>query len=344
MKSCCNVARCAMLLLLMAAGSLAAQGPGPMLPHAGLPPLQTVSTAEFRAHLDALRGIVLACERIESACDPARVGDDNYVNPGSAPAYIERLGWLRDLLEDRGDPSHAKRTALLPHADERLQQQIAELDQPVAPTPVVSKSMQSARSGVLSRKEFRTTSGYSLGDRLTAWFSQLLERMFGGVSSLGRMAPWLGTAVQWSTLLLAATLLVLWAYRALDRQRVTIGRLGTDAANAEQHAESRMWASKARAFADQGEWREAVHALYWASIIVLEDRRTLRRSGTRTPREALRLIDPASHLREPLQAQTGEFERIWYGLQQAEAADYESALTHYKALQAESGTRTAANA
>ena len=344
MSACSSVARCTTLLLLMAVGGAAAQVSEPMLPHAGLPPLKTVSTGEFRAHLDALRGIVLACEHIESACDPARVGDDNSVKPDDAPAYTERFGWLRNLLEDRGDPSHEKRSALLPHADERLRQQIAELDQPVAPPAVVSKSMQSARAAVLSRKEFRTADGYSLSDRLAAWFSQLLGRLFGGVSTLGRKAPWLGTAVQWGTLLLVAALLVLWAYRALDRQRVTIGRLQTDAMDAEQQAESRMWAARARTYAESGEWREAVHALYWASIVALEDRRTLRRSGTRTPREALRLIDPASHLREPLRAQTGEFERIWYGLQPAEAADYESALMHYNALQAGSGPRTAAGA
>ena len=120
----------------------------------------------------------------------------------------------------------------------------------------------------------------------------------------------------------------------MDRQRVTIGRLGTDAINAEQQAESRMWAARARAYAEGGEWREAVHALYWASIVALEDRRTLRRSGTRTPREALRLIDPASHLREPLRAQTGEFERIWYGLRPAGREDYARVLALYEEVRA----------
>ena len=327
--------------ILLVAASLTAQTPGPLLPRAGLPPLKTVSTTEYRAHLEALRGLVLACERSASACDPSGVGDDNAVNPGNAPAFTERFGWLRDLLEDRGDPSHAKRSALLPHADERLQQQSAELEQAAPSAVLLSKPMQSARASVLSRKEFRTVGGYSLGDRLAAWFSELINRMFGGVSSLGRVAPWLGTALQWGTLLLAATLLILWVYRALDRQRVAIGRLQTDASNAEAQAESRLWATRARELADLGEWREAIHALYWASIVALEDRRTLRRSGTRTPREALRLIDPASHLREPLRAQTGEFERIWYGLQPAAAADYQSALTHYQALQAATGARTA---
>ena len=342
MSACCNSMRYAILLLsLTAAGSAPAQTPEPMLPHAGLPPLKTVSTGEYRAHLEALRDVVLACERDASACDPAKVGDDNSVHPGNGLPYIERFGWLRDLLEDRGDPSHAKRTALLPHADERLQQQAAELDGPLTPATAISQPMRTARAGVLSRKEFRTTGGYSLSDRLEAWLAELLNRMFGGVSSLGRVAPWLGTAVQWGTLLLAATLLVLWAYRALDRQRVTIGKLGNDAADAEQQAESRLWAARAREHAERGEWREAVHALYWASIVALEDRRTLRPSGTRTPREALRLIDPASRLREPLRAQTGEFERIWYGLQPAAAADYESALQHHQALQQGTSPRTA---
>ena len=337
MSACSNAMRCLLLMLLVAARFAVAQAPEPMLPHAGLPPLKTVSVAEFRLHLEALRGVVLACERDASSCNPTSVGDDNNVKAADGTTYIERFDWLRDLLEDRRDPSHTKRAALLPHADQRLQQQLAELDVPSAPAPGISKQMQSARATVLSRKEFRTTSGYSLSDRLAAWFSELLNRMFGGVSTLGRTVPWLGRAMEWGTLLLAATLLVLWIYRALDRQRVTIGRLQNDAISAAQQAESRLWAARAREYAGRGEWREAVHALYWASIVALEDRRTLRRSGTRTPREALRLIDPASRLREPLRAQTGEFERIWYGLQPAAAADYESALTHYQALQASSG-------
>lgn len=326
---------------LLVAAIAAAQLPAPMVPHAGLAPLKTVSMADYRTHLEALRGIVLACERSASACDPSLVGDDNLVDPGDSPAFIERFGWLRDLLEDRADPAHAKRTALLPHADERLRQQAQELDHPGSAVVALSKPMRSARASVLARQEFRTTGGYSLNDRLAAWFSELINRMFSGVSSLGRVAPWLGTALQWGTLLLAATLLILWAYRALDRQRVAIGRLQTGDRSAEAQAESRLWAARARDYADRGEWREAVHALYWASIVVLEDRRTLRRSGTRTPREALRLIDPASHLREPLRAQTGEFERIWYGLQPAAAADYQSALTHYQVLQTGAGAMAA---
>ena len=128
------------------------------------------------------------------------------------------------------------------------------------------------------------------------------------------------------------TLLVLWIIRTLDRQRIALGRLDAGGDRAEAEAESKAWADLAKGHAGNGEWRDAVHCLYWASIVSLEDRRTLRRSATRTPREALALIDVASHLRQPLQAQTGAFERIWYGLQNAEASDYEDALGNYGRL------------
>ena len=203
--------------------------------------------------------------------------------------------------------------------------------------PAVSADLagwqRAARNTILARKEFRTTETYSWQDRVTAWITDLLNRIFGGASSLGRMAPWLGTAIEWGTLLLAATLLVVWIYRTLDRQRVAIGRLQGDVSTAQQQAESRAWAEKARAFAEQVAWRDAVHALYWASIVLLEDRRSLRRSATRTPREALRLIDPASQLHAPLEAQTGDFERIWYGLRPATADDYRVAMQYCKAIQ-----------
>ena len=329
-----------LLLAIFCACGMRAQVPKPVLPHPGLPALKAVSLSEYREHLRALSTVIADCEASTAACHGDRVGVlDDLVHPPAGAEYIERYGWLRDLLDDRDDPSHKRRAELLPHAAQRLAEQQAEMDVPPV-APLLTEHETAARAAVLARREFRTTEDYSLTERLAAWFSRMMGKLFGGVSSLSRMAPWLGTAVQWGALLLAATLLLLWIYRALDRQRVALGRLSGNAEHSAAQAESRAWAELARQHADRGEWRDAVHALYWASIVALEDRRTLRRNGTRTPREALRLIDPASQLREPLRAQTGEFERIWYGLQQASADDYDSALTHYRALQAGSA-RTA---
>lgn len=321
--------------------SAVAQNPQAILPRAGLPQAKTVSVAEYRTHLQSLRQLVADCARSASACDPARIGDDNLVRPDSGASYLERFGWMRDLLDDRKDPDHTQRAELLPHAAQRLAEQEASLDA-VQPPQQLTAAQRAGRTSVLERREFRSARDYSLSERVRAWIADLLNRFFGGFNTLGRAIPWLGTAVQWGALALAAALLMVWVFRALDRSRVALGRLGSDAArrSAEQDAESRAWADRAHGHADRGEWRDAVHALYWASIVALEDRRTLRRSSTRTPREALRLIDPASHLREPLRSQTGAFERIWYGQQAAAADDYAAALAHYQVLQA--GSRGAA--
>ena len=303
-----------------------------MVPHAGLPSLHDISPAGYRAHLDRLRQLVADCGRVVTACDAAAVGDDERVAMANGTVIAERFNWLRNLLDDADDPTHRLRAELLPRAGQRLAEQEAEIEALPKAVALTAKE-RTARDGVLSRKEFRTTAAeYSLTERIGAWISKQISRLFGGVSSLGRMAPWLGTALQWGTLLLAASLLVLWVLRALDRQRIALGRLGGDGARAQADAESRAWAELARTHAANGEWRDAVHCLYWASIVALEDRRTLRRSGTRTPREALQLIDPASHLREPLRAQTGAFERIWYGQQTAAESDYREALEHYRIL------------
>ena len=317
--------------LLLPAALLPAQGPVVAVPQPGPPALHDVSPAEYRAHLDQLRSLVADCGRIITACDATRVGDDNRVLiPGRDPV-TQRFGWLRDLLVDRNDPSHSLRREMLPRAEQRLSEQEAELDQPPATAPLTA-SQRAARDTVLDRSEFRIRQDFSLRERIGAWISQLLYRLFSGISSVGTAAPWLGRTLQWSCLILVAALLVLWIFRTLDRQRVALGRLHGDAARAAQLAESRAWADLARRHADAGEFRDAVHCLYWASIVALEDRRTLRRSNTRTPREALRLLDPASQLRGPLQSQTADFERIWYGLQPAAADDYQTALACYSAL------------
>ncbi len=333
-------AKCAAaLVLLCGCLSLGAQAPEPMVPHPGLPGLRTITPAAYREHLEELQILVATCQQADAACDAKRVGelDDAVQMDGGAPVVV-RYAWLRDLLEDRNDPDHTQRRALLPHAAERLERDLAEVP---APGVALTARMRSARSSVLERSEFRTAETYSLQDRISAWFSALIFKLFGGVSSLGRMAPWLGLALEWGTLAVAAGLLFFWVYRALDRQRVALGSLRGDAAVAEREAESRAWAEQARRLAGQGKWRDAIHAFYWASIVLLEDRRTLRRSPTRTPREALQLIDPASHLRGPLQAQTASFERIWYGLRPASPDEYAEALRQHQALQVARQSATA---
>ncbi len=96
--------------------------------------------------------------------------------------------------------------------------------------------------------------------------------------------------------------------------------------------EATDWAKQAEEFADDGEWREAVHCLYWAAIVSLESRRAWRHNPTRTPREYVRLLKPGSAQQKGLRELTRMFERVWYGLREARAEEYAEARGLYEAL------------
>lgn len=319
-------------LLIVANGLALAQGLASRLPVAAQPAFQAVTVAQHRAHLDELRSLVADCARVVTNCDVGRVGSDDRVQPVVGPAFTARFAWLRNLIDDSGDTDHHIRAANLPAAAQRLEEQEADLDAAPA-VPVLTLEQSEARSAVLARAEFRTTQDYSLTDRFIQFLNTQLGRMFGGASNFARRVPWFGTAVQWATLMLTAALLLVWVVRTLDRQRVALGRLAAPSNLSAAAAESRDWFNRAQAHAAATQWRDAVHCLYWASIITLEDRRLLRPNRTRTPREALRLIDRDSTAREPLHAQTAAFERIWYGMHPAQADDFHAAEASYRALQ-----------
>ena len=97
---------------------------------AGLPRLHDVSVADYRAHLDSLRQLVADCGRVITACDAAKVGEDDNVVAPNGGRTAQRYGWLRNLIEDKNDPSHAQRNEMLPRAAQRLSEQAEEVHQP----------------------------------------------------------------------------------------------------------------------------------------------------------------------------------------------------------------------
>lgn len=324
--------RASLVLVLLTAMHLFAQSPLAVTAPQGLPHLRDVSTEEYRQHLDQLRGLVADCGRVVTACDPAKVGSDDRVHPAQGNAYAERYGWLRRVLDDQDTASRRLRAELLPRAEQRLSEQEEELGHATVATPLTQRE-RTQRDQVFAAKEFQVIHEYSWRERLSAWISEKLARLFGGAASLGRAAPWLGKALEWGCLFVAVTLLVLWVYRTLDRQRISLGTLTGDAARREAMEASRAWAELAQAHAAAGEWRDAVHCVYWATVVLLEERRTFRRNDTRTPREALQLITVSSELRAPLHAQTAALERIWYGFADATEVDYDDAMQNYRQVQ-----------
>jgi hypothetical protein len=127
--------------------------------------------------------------------------------------------------------------------------------------------------------------------------------------------------------------------RTFNRQRLRVSMAGDALVNTPWDREATDWARLAEAHAAAGEWRDAVHCLYWAAIVSLESRRAWRHNPTRTPREYLRLLQPGSPQHLGLRGLTRIFERVWYGLRDARAEEYTEARRLYEALAA--GTVTA---
>ena len=126
---------------------------------------------------------------------------------------------------------------------------------------------------------------------------------------------------------------VLWGLRLMRQQRLAIASDGPAKVREWEEA-SRRWAEGAREAAEQGDWREAVHSLYWASVVELEGRRVWRQARGRTPREYLRLLEAGSKYVGPVRGLTQLLERIWYGLGVAEQRDYERARALYDEVRA----------
>lgn len=291
----------------------------------------------YQAHLVALRGLLAACSQSPAACEPSKVGGDDRV-PAHAgqPEFEVHWSWLWDLVLKAKDPKLADRDKLLREAAARLKDQMREAgidmgEVSAQPSQADFKKARRDADNVLAASEFRHVTGNGFWEQISAKLFNWLGRIFGGVSNLGQRAPWIGPAIMYGFLLLAFAGLLVWVLRVLDRQRLAV-RLESPAALSASQEISRSWAKLAEAAASSGEWREAVHALYWASVSELEGRRIWRQSSVRTPREYLRLVPPEAPQYRPLRALTQLLERIWYGLAPADCADYEAALAVYTEL------------
>jgi hypothetical protein len=294
-----------------------------------LPPARHVSPEGYRDRLVGLRGLVQACRMNASACDAGGIGDDDEVDaPGGA--YQVRWPWLRKLIDEAKAPGLENRDALLEQAEARLDEELAALKGKPPATAEFAPARRVA-DGVLARPEFRVVTQESWWDRQMAKFWDWVDRMFGAATNLGKRSPWLGTLLEWGFMGLTAAALVFWVWRTMGRERMQIA-FPAQAAAPDWQKESAGWAERAGREAEAGNWREAIHCVYWASIVALESRRLWRRNYARTPREYLGLLEPGSPQKIALGSLTGLFERIWYGLRAARREDYARALAIFEDL------------
>lgn len=294
----------------------------------------------YTAHLETLRSLLIDCRANPAACDANKVGSDETVHLDGLDAganvnsFEARYGWLRESLKQAHDPAMKDRADELNSALARIQDALQNAKSAGGTAPVPFKDIAQARTNanaILGQPEFLTVSRQSLRDRILAHVLLWIDTLFGQVAEFGQRSPWIGPALEWGLIVLALTGLMLWAMRVLQRQRL---KLQFEAARQTEPWEtaSLNWRTRAAEQAARQDWREAVHCLYWASIVMLEGQRLWLPNRSRTPREYVRLLEAGSQRWTLLRQQTQGFERIWYGLRPAQSDDYQNALQLHEEL------------
>ena len=298
--------------------------------------LKDVSVSAFHAEVLRLEGVVAQCASAAAACNADDVGGDVLVvgragGDFADGGFAEHWEWLRSAIEQAKSARGAERTTLLRQPAAQLDEMAREsVAAPQAPKDV--RRVRAEADAVLARAEFRQAAGPTWWERkkaqMFAWLGQLLE----GIAMAGSAAPWLGMLVEWVLFVGAAVGLLFLLLRNVTRQRLRVSLGGEAREAAAWNREAEDWAAWAEQRADSGEWRDAVHCLYWAAIVLLEQRRAWRHNPARTPREYVRLLRAGSAQQKSLLGLTRILERVWYCLRDTSAEEYAEARVLYERI------------
>jgi hypothetical protein len=320
-----------------------------------------VTLPEYQQHLANLDSIVAACQQQRShaanaqssfpACNSAQIGPDDRVHLSSGPATQSRevrYDWLRSVLaqaEEKGDankktifdavsPSKNKPSSvndLLTAARQRLQDDLKQAQSQAGASPDYATERQSLNT-ILSQRAYREIAQQSATGRFREWLANFLDKIFSGLVRFGSRAPWIVWLLRILLLVGIGTALV-WFFLRIDRRSSV--RLIPDvelALGAPSAREWQLWLRDAQAMAAKGQWREAIHFIYWASISRLESKRLWPADRARTPREYLSLLAGTDPHKTSLATLTRSLERTWYGGRAAQASDFNAALEQAAAL------------
>lgn len=317
-------ARFGSILLLIALSPIGALGMDPS------------SLDQYRAHLEKLRILVANCRANASSCDPNAVGNDERVQikglgvGANVNSFEANYGWLRDTLKSAQNAKTTDRENELRTAEANLEEALAQASTERGARTDIAVARQRADT-ILGHPEFATVQEDSLWERVIARIALWLDKVFNHVAQFGARSPWIGPLMEGGLIGIALVGLALWAMRVLRRQRLAV-RLEASRQVEQWEQAARNWRDLAEEHATAGNWREAVHCLYWASIAVLEGQKMWCPNRSRTPREYVRLLEAGSVRWKLLREQTRGFEHVWYGLHDAAQHDYQSALALHEGL------------
>lgn len=228
--------------------------------------------------------------------------------------------------EDPALPPKLTTSELLQAAQVRLTQEIARADSAAAGPPAAAPDYAQERATmkqVLSGRDFRGLESHRLRDSLLEKLGEWLNRFFESIEKLHASSALAGRVIVWG-FILAVCVGLAWGLLQLERRwRIRlVPESDGPAAGAASARDWQLWLADARRAAAAGEWREAIHFVYWAAISRLESKRLWPADRARTPREYLALVTADDPRRAGLATLTGSFERTWYGGRAAVESDY----------------------
>ena len=187
--------------------------------------------------------------------------------------------------------------------------------------PSATAAQLAALQEILARPEFQVAEGRSILDRLLdpirswlRWLGWELLRLIGWL-----LEPASGVSGEAILYVIVGVALVILIGVALMLRRLMRGTLAGDAVLADASTAGRPRAAdelaRARAFAQAGDRRRAVHHQYRAVLLRLDERDHLPFDGTLTNRELVPRLTAAPTL-------VSRFDRLWYGQTDCSAEEY----------------------
>ncbi len=290
------------------------------------PSSRSFTPAEYRAELD---GLLASIQHLDSSATPTPTPLESL--PQSWPVHtdqgdfeISTEGLRRDVRRYDKEKNVTNATAIRVRL-EHLRREIDEFEKP----PADVSGRRTDLGQILARPEFRDVRGPDWRDRLKQW---VLQKIFGVLRRLFRSSfiPNVGRYFVYSLIGIAGLALLYLVYRSIFQNPEMEELVPRDVAVSAK--EWTIWLAEARAAAERGDWREAVHLAYWAGISFLERQGFWRPDRARTPREYLRLISPDSGERETLAALTRIFELSWYAKREASQSTFSQTLEQLEKL------------
>jgi len=315
-----------LVVLFLSSMACVAETPAATTPRdANVPTESTLTPSKYAAELDRLASAVQKLSRAEEV--PYLLNEIPPVRRvrTSQTTFEISTQWLSALLADwRLKPTKELQKRIVANL-RTLRVEALSLEAP----PSDGSSQRVLLNRILAGKEFQNVHGQTWLDRLKQRIFDFLIRLLGKVFSSSAISS-ISDVLVYGLITVAVLVLLYWMYRTIH-DGVELGELDLQAPAISSKAWT-VWMAEARAAADQGNWRDAIHLGYWCGISFLEGQGLWRPDVARTPREYLRLLSPTDTNRDTLRLLTRSFEVVWYGTQEADANAFSDTLTQLEKM------------